>query len=88
MLKRQTRADQFRPLDQADRFGARCADLWDGAAGRARDLGALEPSSLTVETGTGAVVAVRGDDQLLVGVVPPGVPPSVARYDLERRLDL
>ncbi|MDP8909862.1 MAG: hypothetical protein M3N47_12285 [Chloroflexota bacterium] len=77
----------FEAVDGDARFGELCAALWATAVRRALALGADEPSALSVESRSGAVVAVRDGDRVLMGVVAEGVPPSAARYALERRLE-
>jgi hypothetical protein len=86
MLARTQPSGSFAPTDPDDGFAARCAGLWMDAVERGRSLGADEPSALSIECRAGAVVAVREDDRLLVGVAAAGVSPSVVRYELARRL--
>lgn len=85
-LSRTQPSGAFAPADPNDHFAVRCAKLWMDAAERAHVLGADEPSALSIECRAGVVVAVRGDDRLLVGVAAAGVLPSVVRYELARRI--
>ena len=86
-LSRAQPSGLFVPDDPHDVFAVGSAQLWTKASERARRLGADEPLALSIECGSGAVVAVREGGRLLVGVAAAGVPPSAARYELTRRFE-